>query len=80
MLERKAYNGSLENIEYSSLLNPWRFASKRICLDSAYIYFGERYYDASQGIWITTDPNGFGDGPNLYAYVKNSPLRYADQY
>ncbi|NCF71853.1 MAG: hypothetical protein GWP59_09150 [Chlamydiales bacterium] len=23
---------------------------------------------------------GFGDGPNLYAYVKNSPLRYADQY
>ena len=32
------------------------------------------------GRWITTDPIGFEDGPNLYAYVHNSPLTHFDLY
>jgi RHS repeat-associated protein len=78
--EEGVYNSNLEKVKSSALSNPWRFASKRICEDSKFSYFGERYYDAKQGIWITTDPNGFGDGPNLYAYVHNSPLSHADLY
>ncbi len=27
---------------------------------------------------MTSDPSGFTDGPNLYAYVRNNPLRYVD--
>lgn len=30
------------------------------------------------GRWIPPDPAGFVDGPNLYAYVHNQPLRYID--
>ena len=74
------FDSTGNELDKSAIKNPWRFSSKRICEDSHLVYFGERYYDASQGIWITTDPNGFADGPNLYAYVHNSPLRYADQY
>ncbi len=32
------------------------------------------------GRWTTPDPIGFADGPNLYAYVKNSPLTHFDAY
>ncbi len=42
------------------------------------MYFGQRYYVPEIGRWITPDPAGFADGPNLYAYVHNQPLRYID--
>jgi uncharacterized protein RhaS with RHS repeats len=32
------------------------------------------------GRWITRDPAGFVDGPNLYAYVHGNPMRYYDPY
>ena len=38
------------------------------------LYFGEQYYDPRQGVWTTTDPNNFVDGPNLYTYIHNSEL------
>ncbi len=44
------------------------------------VAFGLRYYDPALGRWITPDPAGFEDGPNLYAYVHNSPLQYYDQF
>lgn len=59
---------------------PWRFASKRVDPETGYYYFGRRYYNPGLGRWITTDPNGFGDGPNLYAYVKNCPADTIDLY
>ncbi len=37
-----------------------------------------RAYDANLGRWISRDPEGEGTSPNLYAYVKNNPVRYAD--
>lgn len=54
-------------------LSPWRFSSKRHDPESGFIYFGRRYYSPNLGRWMTPDPQGFQDGPNLYAYVKNSP-------
>lgn len=60
--------------------NPWHFSSKRYDPESGWIYFGRRYYDPTTGRWTTPDPIGFADGPNLYAYVKNSPLTHFDAY
>jgi RHS repeat-associated protein len=39
-----------------------------------------RAYSADRGAWDSEDPLGVlaPDGPNLYAYVSDSPLRYAD--
>jgi len=35
-------------------------------------------YDPEVGRWLTPDPLGFADGPNLYAYVHNNPLTFVD--
>ena len=32
------------------------------------------------GRFVTPDPVGFSDGPNLYAYVHNSPMVLVDPY
>ena len=34
---------------------------------------GMRYRDLETGVWLTRDPAGFVDGPNLYAYVVQNP-------
>lgn len=38
------------------------------------------FYAPSLGRWISPDPRGFEDGPNLYAYVHNAPLLDIDLY
>ena len=34
---------------------------------------GLRYRDLETGAWLSRDPAGFADGPNLYAYVRQNP-------
>lgn len=58
--------------------NPWRFSSKRVDPETGLIYFGHRYYSPELGRWISRDPEGTKDGPNLYAYVKNRPHELID--
>lgn len=61
-------------------LSPWRFSSKRVDPETHYLYFGRRYYSPSLGRWITPDPQGLADGPNLYAYLHNNPLIFCDPF
>lgn len=63
-----------------STTSPWRFASKRVEQTTGLIYFGSRYYNPQMQRWITPDPAGDLDGPNLYAYVLNNPLSNIDLY
>ncbi len=35
---------------------------------------GARWQDIVHGVWLTPDPIGFGDGPNLYLYVHCNPI------
>ena len=37
-----------------------------------------RSYDSGLGRWLSADPLGFVDGPNLYAYVNGNPLTRID--
>jgi len=60
--------------------NPWRFQSKRVDTETGFVLFGRRFYDPGIGRWISPDPLGFEAGPNLYAYVNNSPLTHWDLY
>ncbi len=62
----------------SSSLSPWRYEGKRFDPETGFLFFGARYYEPSTGRWISPDPLGFADGPNLYAYVHNNPLAYVD--
>lgn len=60
--------------------NPWRFKGKRVDKEVGLIYFGYRYYDPEIGRWISPDPMGTIDGPNMYAFVRNNPVKYVDYF
>lgn len=80
LVETYRYTAFGESEQESIVHNPWRFSSKRYDPETGFIYFGRRYYDPETGRWVTPDPEGFVDGPNLYAYVHNNPLTHFDLY
>lgn len=41
-------------------------------------YYKARFYSHDLGRFLQTDPVGYADGPNLYAYVGNDPVNLAD--
>lgn len=67
--------GEMESLAHST---PWLFSSKRLDPETGFFFFGRRYYAPDIGRWITPDPLGFKDGPNLYTYTHNRPLVYID--
>ncbi|MCP5505507.1 MAG: RHS repeat protein [Chlamydiales bacterium] len=74
--EEKIFN---EDVTLSrSFINPWRYQSKRKI--GGLINFGRRFYDPETGRWLSPDPKGFDEGPNLYQYLQNSPLLLFDLY
>ena len=76
--EQTLYSAFGEEKRFLSTRNPWRYSSKRIDEETGLVYFGMRYYNPHLGRWQTTDPAGFVDGMNLYAYVGNRSLMYFD--
>lgn len=62
----------------STAFCPWRFSSKRIDPETGWTFFGRRYYDSEVGKWVTPDPLRFIDGPNVYCFVRNRPMKYLD--
>ena len=53
---------------------PFRFSSKYEDSETGLNYYGFRYYSPALGRWISRDPVGETFGPNLYAFVQNSPV------
>lgn len=41
-------------------------------------YARQRWYDPGLGRWLSADPIGFSGGLNLYTYVGNNPINWAD--
>ncbi|MBS0655023.1 MAG: hypothetical protein JSR46_04540, partial [Verrucomicrobia bacterium] len=62
----------------SEVGNPWGYSSKRLDPETGFLYFHRRYYAPEVGRWVTPDPLGFADGPNLYSYVHSNPLSRFD--
>ncbi|MCH9628216.1 MAG: hypothetical protein S4CHLAM2_18720 [Chlamydiales bacterium] len=78
--QEKIYNAFQELTDVSDIGNLWRYAEKPIDEETGLIYFGLRYYDPEIGRWISQDPQGYIEGPNLYAYCNNDPLNTFDQF
>jgi RHS repeat-associated protein len=56
----------------------YRFTGMERDEENGLSYHGARYYMPWLGRWCSADPIGIGDGVNLYAYVKNDPVRKND--
>ena len=46
--------------------------------ETGLVLFGQRYYDAGTGSWITRDPIAEAGGINLYSYVTGNPTNFVD--
>jgi RHS repeat-associated protein len=61
-----------------SLVQPFKFSTKRYDEQTGLSYYGYRFYSASLGRWITRDPLGEAGGMNLYGFVGNDPINWID--
>ncbi len=57
----------------------FRYANQECDDATGLYYYGARYFVPWQSRWLTADPAGDIDGPNLYAFVGNNPLTRRDQ-
>jgi RHS repeat-associated protein len=57
---------------------PYAYTGREYDEESGLYYYRARYYDSEVGRFITRDPIGLRGGHNLYAYVRNNPMRFAD--
>lgn len=55
-----------------------RFCGKERDATTGLYYYGARYYATWTCRWMSPDPAGPVDGPNLYEYVSSNPVRYND--
>ncbi len=78
--EEEILNSEGQILSRSQIGNAWRYAGKRVDEETGLVFFGLRYYDSEVGRWISQDPLGFEDGPNLYAYLHHNPLAYFDAF
>ncbi len=56
----------------------YRYSGKERDTSTGFYYYGARYYAAWLGRWLSPDPAGTVDGLNLYAFVSENPIKFAD--
>jgi RHS repeat-associated protein len=80
---------SIQSYEYSAYgqvaasdpnftANPYLFTGRRFDYETGLYYYRARYYNPYIGRFVQTDPIGYGDGINWYAYCGNNPLNFID--
>lgn len=71
--------GHLKDLK-NKVKQPFTYVGKEYDRETGLIRMGVRYYDPMEGRFISTDPAGFIDGTNLFAYARNNPINYTDPF
>jgi RHS repeat-associated protein len=58
--------------------SPYKWGPYRMDTSNSMYYTPNRWYVPMQARWLTRDPLGMVDGPNVYAYVRNAPIIHND--
>ena len=58
--------------------NPYMFTGRRFDIETGLYYYRARYYNPHIGRFMQTDPVGYNDGMNWYAYCGNNPVGLVD--
>ncbi len=64
----------------STIGNEYRFSSRRYDAATGLYYYRNRMYSPELGRFLQRDPVGYADSMNVYAYVGNNPVLWADPY
>jgi len=75
--EYSAY-GQVAASDPNFLTNPYMFTGRRFDFETGLYYYRARYYNPYIGRFLQTDPIGYDDGINWYAYCGNNPLNGID--
>lgn len=54
------------------------FHGRPVDPETGFVYIRNRYYDPDLGRFISTDPEEYGDSPNLYQFALNNPVNFTD--
>jgi len=75
------YGGTSYQAVHSRVQTPkrYRYTGKEQDTESGLYYYGARYYAPWLSRWLSCDPIGIADHPNLYLYARDNPVSLTDR-
>ncbi len=79
-LERYMYGVFGDICDAPSTGNVYLYTGREYDYETGFHFYRARYYSATIGCFVSSDPIGFLGGINFYAYVNNNPVNVKDPY